>query len=169
MKLGSIVSNVKKFEDRRAGFTIRGPAVTASVRGTIVKEECGYNIDTVTAIESVTAVWLTQKGEGSVTELSDNSNSAASISSGRAAPAACSLSQGQSTSGGKFEGQKKPYGYASEKALDLGAFSVNMAVVEAVGGNPYNGRPQYAPAGSSNVSAAGESGIELSVVVGNGQ
>ena len=109
MRVGSVLSDVKKVEDRRTGFTIRGPAVTASVRGTIFKEECGYNQDTVTAIESVTAVWLTEMGEESAQEISDSSNSAASVSGGRAAAGAIALSQGQSTSGQKIYDLKKPY------------------------------------------------------------
>lgn len=167
MKLGTLTSNVKKLEDRRAGFTIKGPAVTASVRGTIVKEECGYNSDTVTAIESVTAVWLTSKGEGSAQEISDNSNSAQAVSGGRAAPGACALSQGQSTKGAKLGGLKRPYGYANEKSVDTGAAAVGLAYGEAVGGNPYNGRSQYAPAGGAAKSAEqSEGGIAVTVVVG---
>ena len=166
MKVGTLVSNVKKVEDRRAGFTIRGPAVTASVRGTIVKEECGYNHDTVTAIESVTAVWPTSKGEGSAQEISDSSNSAASVSGGRAAAGACSLSQGQSTSGEKNYGLKKPYGYANENSSFVGASFVNMAFGEAVGGNPFDQRYQNAPAGSVATPSDSDGGIALSVVLG---
>lgn len=170
MKVGSLLSNVKKVEDRRAGFTIRGPAVTASVRGTIVKEECGYNCDTVTAIESVTAVWPTSKGEGSAQEISDNSNSAASVSGGRAVAGACSLSQGQSTSGEKIYGLKKPYGYANENAAFTGGSLVNMAFGEAVGGNPFDQRFQNAPAGSAYAPVSeGDGGITLSVVLGRRQ
>lgn len=171
MKLGTLVSNVKKVEDRRAGFTIRGPAVTASVRGTIVKEECGYNVDTVTAIESVTAVWLTSKGEGSAQEISDSSNSAQAVSGGLAAAGACALSQGQSTSGSKIYGLKKPYGYASENADFAGISPVSLSGGEAVGGNPYDGRAQNAPAGFDYVSAPidTDGGIDIHVVLRDGR
>ncbi|MBQ3837189.1 MAG: FecR domain-containing protein [Treponema sp.] len=170
MKVGSVLSNVKKVEDRRAGFTVRGPAVTASVRGTIVKEECGYNRDTVTAIESVTAVWPTSKGEKSAQEISDASNSASSVSGGRAADGALSLSQGQSTSGEKHYGLKKPYGYANENSTFVGGSLVNMAFGEAVGGNPFDRRYQNAPAGSAFAPASqSDGGIALSVVLGTRQ
>lgn len=153
MKIGTLTSNVKKIEDRRAGFTIKGPAATASVRGTIVCEECGYKCDTVTAIESVTAVWPTSKGEGSATEISSDGNSAVAISDGRAVPGACALSEGQSTVVSETEALKKPYGYANEKSVFVGAAS-NQAFGEAVGGNPLGGIGSAGPAGGVSANAA---------------
>lgn len=170
MKVGTLVSNVKKLEDRRAGFTIRGPAVTASVRGTIVKEECGYNRDTVTAIESVTAVWPTSKGEGSAQEISDSSNSAASVSGGRATAGALSLSQGQSTSGEKIYGLKKPYGYANENASFGGAALANIAYGEGVGGNPFDQGFQSEPSGSAFAPASNAEGaVDVTINLGKRQ
>ena len=154
MKIGTLTSNVKKLEDRRAGFTIKGPAATASVRGTIVREECGYNTDTVTAIESVTAVWPTSKGEGSATEISDDSNSAVAVSGGRAVPGACALNEGQSTSVNKLDGAKKPFGYANERALSARPF--NIALDEAVGMNAISAS-EFAPAGGAFAGGAGGS------------
>lgn len=153
MKIGTLTSNVKKVEDRRAGFTIKGPAATASVRGTIVREECGYKCDTVTAIESVTAVWPTAKGEGSAKEVSDTSNSAAAVSGGLAVAGAVALSEGQSTSVGAQDGAKKPYGYANENSLFVGA-KTNIAIEEAVGGNPLGGLVGGGPAGGVSANAA---------------
>lgn len=153
MKIGTLTSNVKKVEDRRAGFTIKGPAATASVRGTIVSEECGYNCDVVTAIENVTAVWPTSKGEGSAMEISSDSNSAVAISDGRAVPGACALSEGQSTVVSQTGSFKKPYGYANEKALFLGA-GANVAFDEAVGGNPLGAIGSAGPAGGVSANAA---------------
>ena len=165
MKIGTLTSNVKKFEDRRAGFTIKGPAATASVRGTIVKEECGYKCDTVTAIESVTAVWPTSKGEGSAKEVSDTSNSAAAVSGGIAAAGAVALSQGQSMSVGSDGEAKKPYGYANEHSSFVGA-KTNIAIEEAVGGNPFGGLVGGGPAGgTANVASRATIPTTGSIVV----
>ncbi len=110
MKTGSVTSNVKKIEDRRVGFTIKGPAATASVRGTIFSEACGYNGDTVTAIESQTAVWPSQ-----------NQQSQSLVAAGQETSV--------NASAGKTSAQSK----AAAKAADLGAASVSMAQDEAVG------------------------------------
>ena len=163
MKIGTLTSNVKKVEDRRAGFTIKGPAATASVRGTIVRQECGYNCDTVIAIESSTAVWPTSKGEGSALEISSDGNSAVAISDGLAVAGACTLSQGQSTSVNELEGLKKPYGSAQEKAYYIGGGATNMASQEAVGRTLFNSVSANEPAGG----VGGQGKIEVKVVFGS--
>ena len=168
MKIGTLTSNVKKVEDRRAGFTIKGPAATASVRGTIVKEECGYKQDTVTAIESVTAVWPTSKGEGSAKEVSDTSNSAAAVSGGLAVAGAVALSQGQSTAVGSDGEAKKPYGYANENSVFLGAES-NIAFEEAVGGNPFGGLAGGPAGGVANIASRAPTTGAINVTVTMGQ
>ena len=158
MKIGTLTSNVKKVEDRRAGFTIKGPAATASVRGTIVREECGYKCDTVTAIESVTAVWPTAKGEGSAVEISSDGNSAIAISDGLAVPGSCTLNEGQSTTVSEDQAVKKPFGYASESSSFLGAESANLASQEAVGISSFNSTVSLEPAGGIVVNGSPSAG-----------
>ena len=103
MKIGGLTSNVKKVEDRRAGFTVKGPAATASVRGTILSEEVGYNRDTVRAIENTTMVWpSSSNGE------SEGSEKGASA-----------IAPGQVASVDMDGGQKAPQSHASDQAVKL--------------------------------------------------
>lgn len=44
---GSVKSNVNKVDKRKVGFTVRSPAATASVRGTVVGVTTGYRTSTV--------------------------------------------------------------------------------------------------------------------------
>ncbi len=44
---GSVKSNVNKVDKRKVGFTVRSPAATASVRGTVVGVSTGYRNSTV--------------------------------------------------------------------------------------------------------------------------
>lgn len=120
MKIGGLTSNVKKLEDRRAGFTVKGPAATASVRGTIVAEEVGYNRDTVRAIENTTMVWPS----------SADSDGAA----GNKAQSA--IAAGQMASVDAEGGQKAPQSHASEQAVKLpGQALLSQTEAVATGGN----------------------------------
>ena len=115
MKIGSLTSNVKKIEDRRAGFTIRGPAATASVRGTILSEEVGYNKDTVSAIENTTLVWpSSQNGD-------DDS-----------AAGARAITPGQKSAFDSNGGETTPQSIAVQNALGLGGAAESAAAVESV-------------------------------------
>ena len=104
MKIGGLTSNVKKVEDRRAGFTVKGPAATASVRGTIVSEEVGYNRDIVTAVENTTMVWPS----------SANKDSGEGEEKGARA-----IAPGQMASVNSDGGQKAPQSHAVESAVKL--------------------------------------------------
>lgn len=120
MKIGSLTSNVKKVEDRRAGFTVKGPAATASVRGTIVSEEVGYNRDTVSAIENTTMVW-----PSSANDEGDASGEAP-------AAAARAIAPGQKASVDNHGGERAPQSHASLAAFDLGGAPESAAAAEAV-------------------------------------
>ncbi len=140
VKTGSLVSNVKKVEDRRVGFTIKGPAATASVRGTIFGIECQYLADTVSGQESQTAVWPTDADASS-----------------------CVVSQDQSVTIGADGRQTDPIKKAIGGAYDLGGANALAAKLEAVGEAQSALPPANAPAGS-NV-AAGTGAISVAVVV----
>ena len=116
MKIGGLTSNVKKLEDRRAGFTVKGPAATASVRGTIVSEEVGYNRDTVRAIENTTMVWPS------------SSNGDSSAAEGKGARA---IAPGQIASVDSEGGQRAPQSHAAEEAVKLGG-AVLLSAEESV-------------------------------------
>jgi hypothetical protein len=152
VKTGSLVSNVKKVEDRRVGFTIKGPAATASVRGTIFGIECRYKSDTVTGQESQTAVWATVDGQ----EISFDGNSINGT---------CVVWQGQSVSVGAEGGQDAPIQKAISNAYDLGGAVPLAAREEAVGASPSALPAPDGPAGG-NV-AAGTGSIAVAVVVMN--
>ncbi len=140
VKTGSLVSNVKKVEDRRVGFTIKGPAATASVRGTVFGIECQYLADTVSGQESQTAVWPTDADASS-----------------------CVVSQGQSVTIGADGRQTDPIKKAIGGAYDLGGANALTAKLEAVGEAQSALPPANGPAGG-NV-AAGTGSISVAVVV----
>lgn len=60
---GSAKSEIKKTEDRRASYTVRGPVATASVRGTEFKVVNGFNSASVETDEGVVAAWTTPLAE----------------------------------------------------------------------------------------------------------
>ncbi len=120
MKIGGLTSNVKKLEDRRAGFTVKGPAATASVRGTVLREECGYNKDTVTAIENTTLVWPS------------SSSADADAESDSAASGASAVAAGQVSSVDANGGHKAPQSSAAESAYGLGGAVASAAAAESV-------------------------------------
>lgn len=163
MKIGSLTSNVKKLEDRRAGFTVKGPAATASVRGTILSEECGYNRDTVTARENITMVWPSSKN----TESSDG----ADAESGQQVQDARAIAPGQASSFDNAGGERSPRGNAAESAFGMGGAPATCAMAEAVapgaaGGSDGPGASGAAARGGSNsdiTSAATTGTISVSV------
>ena len=144
MKIGGLTSNVKKIEDRRAGFTVKGPAATASVRGTIVAEEVGYNRDTVRAIENTTMVWPS----------SENSDGG----SDNAAAGARAIAAGQKSSVDSSGGQGSPMSHAAKDALTMGGAPTSAASAEAVASGD-------AGASAANDSFASSSGSGSSTPV----
>lgn len=143
MKIGGLTSNVKKVEDRRAGFTVKGPAATASVRGTILSEEVGYNRDTVKAIENTTMVWPSSAngdGEG------DSANSAARA-----------IAPGQKSSVDSNGGQSSPQSLASQDANLAGA-AASAAAMEAVASSGQSSGDQSFSAASGGSQGNGSSG-----------
>ncbi len=163
MKIGSLTSNVKKLEDRRAGFTVRGPAATASVRGTVLTQECGYNKDTVTAIESTTMVWPTEE-EAEEEEAVEGAEEAAAPSlpvaeDGRvqAKPGARAITPGQVSSVNNEGGQKSPQSHAAESALSIGGAPPSAAAMEGVA-------PAGAPTVAGPMGPAPSAGGEQTVV-----
>lgn len=123
MKIGGLTSNVKKVEDRRAGFTVKGPAATASVRGTILSEECGYNSDVVTSVENTTMVWPSSANDESTGDAESGS------SQGKGARA---INPGQVASVNSSGSQKAPSSHASEAAFGLGGAVASAAAQEGV-------------------------------------
>lgn len=121
MKIGSLTSNVKKVEDRRAGFTVKGPAATASVRGTVLSEEVCYNRDTVTAIENTTMVWPSSQNGGS----DEDSSEPAQVSARAIAP-------GQISSVNNAGGERTPQSNAAESAYGMGGAVATAAAAESV-------------------------------------
>lgn len=150
IKTGSLVSNVKKVEDRRVGFTIKGPAATASVRGTIFGLECRYKSDTVTGKESQTAVWASNDGQ----EIS---------LAGNVFNGTCVVWQGQSVSVGAAGKQDAPLEKAISNAYNLGGAVPLAAREEAVGASPSALPAPEGPVGGNVVAGTGS--IALSVVV----
>ncbi len=145
LKAGGLKSNVKKAEDRRAGFTVRGPAATASVRGTEFLYNTGYNCAAISATEGSVAVWPSASsniGSGNKGKKGSSSNAAASpanISDGNAGKGAFTITVGQTAT---FDcnpqnGGGSPQGHgASENAvssaLNLGASRTGAAASESV-------------------------------------
>ena len=147
MKIGGLTSNVKKLEDRRAGFTVKGPAATASVRGTIVSEEVGYNRDTVTAIENTTMVWPS------------SANGESDEAEGKGARA---IAPGQIASVDSEGGQRAPQSHAAEEAVKLpGAALLSSAESVAPGASE---SADINNGGNSNAQIASVNGqIQISV------
>lgn len=56
---GSVKSEIKKTEDRRASYTVRGPVATASVRGTVITTSCGYDSASLDTAEGNAAFYPT--------------------------------------------------------------------------------------------------------------
>ena len=158
MKIGGLTSNVKKLEDRRAGFTVKGPAATASVRGTVLSEECGYNKDTVSAIESTTMVWPSSSNEAADARLGDE-DSDSDDGNASAAKGAVAIAPGQISSVNSDNGQRSPQSHAVAQASDMGGASSRAAMQEGVSpggpggmGGPGGLGPLDFGSGSSNSS-----------------
>lgn len=148
MQIGSLTSNVKKIEDRRAGFTVKGPAATASVRGTIVSEEVGYNRDTVSAIEHTTMVWPSSANGGDDAAV---------------APAgARAIAPGQRSSVDNAGGQRSPQSLAVEGAFSLGGAPASAAMVEGVA----PAVPGELQGMAANGSSSGETGENVPATSG---
>lgn len=101
LKIGSLKSNVKKVEDRRTGFTVRGPAATASVRGTEFTYVAGYKGANISASEGVVAVWKGDSSDSKADEDGSSSESAQTpenISDGTAGAGAFTITVGQTAS-----------------------------------------------------------------------
>lgn len=127
---GSVKSEIKKTQDRRAGYTVRSPVATASVRGTTVLVKCGFDSTDVVTIEGSVVAWKTDsalknpqiadKADESEVELpSDKGNSTKNIAP-HAPAGAYIVSKDQSssftsteTSGVKAMAQKKTAALAS--------------------------------------------------------
>lgn len=56
---GSVKSEIKKTEDRRASYTVRGPVATASVRGTVIVTSWGYDSAALDTAEGNAAFYPT--------------------------------------------------------------------------------------------------------------
>lgn len=56
---GSVKSEIKKTEDRRASYTVRGPVATASVRGTIITVSTGFDSVSLETAEGNAAFYET--------------------------------------------------------------------------------------------------------------
>ncbi|MCR5046124.1 MAG: FecR family protein [Treponema sp.] len=160
MKIGSLTSNVKKIEDRRAGFTVKGPAATASVRGTVLSEECGYNRDIVTAIESTTMVWpssLNEEIEAEAPEMiaeGGKENEGGKDGKGGKTPApdnappvtgARAITPGQVSSVDNRGGERSPQSHAAEKAFGMGGATAMAAHVESVAPGGQGAMTQVGP------------------------
>ena len=133
MKVGGLTSNVKKLEDRRAGFTVKGPAATASVRGTIVSAEVGYKQDIVTARENTTEVKPTNSTSSAVRAISEGQ--AASVDAGGS--------------------QQSAQSRAAQAALGIGAAAASAARAEAVSSSADGGAAVQAFVVASASSSSG--------------
>ncbi|MBQ0002458.1 MAG: FecR domain-containing protein [Treponema sp.] len=60
---GSAKSEIKKTEDRRASYTVRGPVATASVRGTKFNAKNTFSGAVVTTEQGVVTAWNTPSSE----------------------------------------------------------------------------------------------------------
>lgn len=56
---GSVKSEIKKTEDRRASYTVRSPVATASVRGTIISVTTGFDTTSLVTEEGTAAFYET--------------------------------------------------------------------------------------------------------------
>lgn len=177
MDVGSLKSNVKKVEDRRAGFTVRGPAATASVRGTEFEYSVAYKGAAVQVSEGNVAVWKTgssaapasdaEGAEGDSPALNGNDAATAqNISDGQAPAGAWTVSVGQTAAfedGGRRELSAAKN--ASERAFNLGGAVGNMAAAEMMGGMTGGPDSMNAGFGSGPMGSAGAGTSSLRVLV----
>lgn len=63
---GSVKSEIKKTEDRRASYTVRGPVATASVRGTVITTSCGFDSASLETAEGTAAFYPTAASDRGV-------------------------------------------------------------------------------------------------------
>lgn len=84
---GSAKSEIKKTEDRRANYTVRGPVATASVRGTEFDVKNGFASASINTEEGIVAAWKTSASNAapSVTSAREDAEFINSTSDGNSA------------------------------------------------------------------------------------
>lgn len=107
---GSVSSDIKKTADKRAGYTVRSPVATASVRGTAIDMKMTFDSVQIVTREGSAAAWKTSAqdagpqiaddaddGSASMPVAGGTANTA-SISGGQAPKGSFTISEGQNAS-----------------------------------------------------------------------